>query len=90
MKIAVILPIFNEAQQIKAVIEQLKFYNYQIIAVDDGSTDDSLQILQAIDDIAILGLLSYAYRKGERPFDDNSRMVNILHSLINSKRRIAL
>jgi len=54
MKISIILPVYNEKgnleqlySEIKAVLETLSF-EYEIIAVDDGSTDGSLEILTKI------------------------------------------
>lgn len=51
MKLSVILPIFNEEKTIDVVIEELQRilhsveWEYEIVAVDDGSTDRSLQML---------------------------------------------
>ncbi len=52
MKISLIFPIFNEAQNIPILLEKIyavlinNSYNYEIIAVDDGSNDDSFSILE--------------------------------------------
>ena len=46
----IILPIYNEAKIIQNVIDELRMYlkkqKYQIVAVDDGSTDGSTAILK--------------------------------------------
>ncbi len=46
--VAVILPAFNEAENIKDVIDVIKKVSYvdEIIVVDDGSTDDTAKIAQ--------------------------------------------
>ena len=50
-KFSVIIPVFNAAATIAATIASVRaqtFVDFEIIAVDDGSTDDSLSILLAI------------------------------------------
>ena len=47
-KISIIIPVYNEEKWIKQTIENLKeqtYTNYEIILVDDGSTDKSKQIM---------------------------------------------
>jgi len=45
-KIFVVIPAYNEAKRISTVITDLLKHNYQIVVVDDGSTDNTWQILQ--------------------------------------------
>ena len=54
-KVSVVIPMYNEEEVIKAsllkiqeVLEELTRYNYEIICVDDGSKDETLNILQEI------------------------------------------
>ena len=54
-KISVVIPMYNEEEVIKAsysriqkVLENLKRYDYEIICIDDGSKDKTLNILQEI------------------------------------------
>ncbi|PIP29440.1 glycosyl transferase [Candidatus Kuenenbacteria bacterium CG23_combo_of_CG06-09_8_20_14_all_36_9] len=42
--IFIILPAFNEAQNISATLNDLLKYNYQIIVVDDGSKDNTSEL----------------------------------------------
>lgn len=44
MKIFVVIPSYNEAQHIGAVLESLKNYDYELVVVDDGSVDNTVQI----------------------------------------------
>lgn len=52
--ISIILPVFNEGANIENIYNELRKifynidYNYEFIFVNDGSTDDSLRILEAI------------------------------------------
>ena len=52
MKISIIVPIFNEAENISQLLEQITAvakqnnFSYEIIAVDDGSTDQTGKILK--------------------------------------------
>jgi len=58
MKLSIVIPIYNEAENIKPLYEELKKvleelkdkenYEYEIIFIDDGSTDGSFQILEEI------------------------------------------
>lgn len=52
-KIAVIMPVYNAAKYLKASVESVlsqTFDDFVLYAVNDGSTDDSLKILEAFDD----------------------------------------
>jgi glycosyltransferase involved in cell wall biosynthesis len=52
-RVAVIVPVYNAAGFVVETIEsilQQSFQDFVIVAVDDGSTDDSLAVLQSIDD----------------------------------------
>lgn len=44
MKIFCIIPAYNEEKNISLVIDNLKKYNYQIVVIDDCSTDKTQQI----------------------------------------------
>ncbi len=49
--LSIIIPVFNEAESIPALCDQLQSVcknDYEIIFVDDGSTDNTLQQIQAI------------------------------------------
>ncbi|MFS2055942.1 glycosyltransferase family 2 protein, partial [Variovorax sp. CT11-76] len=49
--VSVIVPCFNEGERVQEVIEQLmrsRYPNYEIIAVNDGSSDDTGPILDAL------------------------------------------
>ncbi|MCI8417925.1 MAG: glycosyltransferase family 2 protein [Lachnospiraceae bacterium] len=49
VKISIIVPVFNIASYVKKCIESIlsqSFDEYELILVDDGSTDESLKILQ--------------------------------------------
>lgn len=65
---SVIIPIYNEAEVIEKIIKELQLKlkenfsgQYEIIAVNDGSTDRSKEILEAIPGIKII---SHPYNKG--------------------------
>ncbi|SFP85442.1 biofilm PGA synthesis N-glycosyltransferase PgaC [Variovorax sp. OK605] len=49
--VSVIVPCFNEGAQVQEVIEQLmrsRYTNYEVIAVNDGSSDDTGPVLDAL------------------------------------------
>ncbi len=52
MKVSVIIPVFNEERSIDACLKSLSWQSFrdlEIIVVDDGSTDQSLEILRSMD-----------------------------------------
>ncbi|MCD6176595.1 MAG: glycosyltransferase family 2 protein [Candidatus Cloacimonetes bacterium] len=52
MKLSFVIPVFNEQNSLKQlyseIIENIKNYEYEIIFIDDGSTDESYGILQKL------------------------------------------
>ena len=52
MKFSFVIPVFNEQDSLKQlyveIIENIKEYEYEIIFIDDGSTDNSYNILQKL------------------------------------------
>src|SRR5690606_6734408 len=62
LKVCVLIPVYNNAQTIASVIEDVKNYCAHILVVVDGSTDGSLEIVQQIPNIHIL---SYSPNKGK-------------------------
>jgi glycosyltransferase involved in cell wall biosynthesis len=52
--ICVIIPTFNNASTIENVIEGVLKYSNNIIVVDDGSTDDTSQVLEKFETIDVI------------------------------------
>jgi len=48
------LPVFNEADSVEAVLNEVKRYSPHILVVDDGSTDSTSIILEKISDVTVL------------------------------------
>jgi len=59
-KLSVILPVFNEEKSIKKVLEDIKNVltkqrlEFEIVCVDDGSTDNSAKIIEKIDGVRLI------------------------------------
>lgn len=54
---AVLLPVYNEARTIGAVLDAVRgYYDGEIIVVDDGSTDESAVVLANRTDVAVVRL----------------------------------
>ena len=51
--IVAIIPSYNEEKNIKKVIKNCKKYVHKIIVIDDGSTDNTFQVIQNMDVITI-------------------------------------
>ncbi|MCA1834359.1 MAG: glycosyltransferase family 2 protein [Actinomycetota bacterium] len=60
--VSIVLPVYNEAGHVRAEIERIRAamtaseYAFEIVVVDDASTDGSRQILQATEDIRLIEL----------------------------------
>ena len=52
MKLSVVIPVFDEVENLgpldEAIRQALRGHDYEVILVDDGSTDGSLQRLEAL------------------------------------------
>ena len=49
MKISVIIPIYNVSQYLKEALDSIveqTYHDIEIICINDGSTDNSLQIIE--------------------------------------------
>lgn len=62
IKLCVIIPTFNNQKTILKVIKDVQLYTSTIIVVDDGSTDDTRNMLEETSDIILIG---YAQNKGK-------------------------
>jgi glycosyltransferase involved in cell wall biosynthesis len=61
-KVCVIIPTFNNGQTVGQVVEEVKGFCRSIIVVNDGSTDNSMDLLEGIPGIE---LISYPENKGK-------------------------
>jgi dolichol-phosphate mannosyltransferase len=48
------LPVFNEAGHVRAVLDEVRRYSPEILVVDDGSTDGTSQLLDAMRDLHLV------------------------------------
>lgn len=68
MKISVVVPVYNEEKVILNSLKKLNFFlsnhfeDYEIIAVNDGSTDNTLKILKSL---SFIKLLSHTKNQGK-------------------------
>ncbi len=62
IKCVVLIPTYNNAATISQVISDVKHYASDVIVVNDGSTDNTSQILTAIDGIRVI---EYAKNQGK-------------------------
>lgn len=46
--IYIVIPVYNERESIKHVVDSLLLHQYSVIVVDDGSTDRSIEIIQTL------------------------------------------
>ncbi|HEX5265307.1 MAG TPA: glycosyltransferase family 2 protein [Acidimicrobiales bacterium] len=58
--VSVVLPVHNEAGHIRAEVDRIRAaldaspYSYELILIDDGSTDESAQEIATIDDVQVI------------------------------------
>ena len=48
-KVSIIMPVYNSAQYIRATLDQIRkqdYPNYEVILIDDGSSDDTIEIVE--------------------------------------------
>jgi glycosyltransferase involved in cell wall biosynthesis len=63
-QVSVVLPVFNEVDHLVEEIDRIRAalesseYSFEIVVVDDGSTDGSGELLQTIDDIRLVRFAS--------------------------------
>lgn len=67
MKISVIIPVYNEAKTAEEIIKKVEALNVdkEIIAVDDGSTDGSLDVLRQLADERRIKLIKHENNSGK-------------------------
>ncbi|MFP6677677.1 MAG: glycosyltransferase, partial [Pirellulaceae bacterium] len=54
MRALTILPVYNEAQHVEAVLDEVRRYVDDVLVVDDGSTDGTAELLAKRADIVLL------------------------------------
>jgi glycosyltransferase involved in cell wall biosynthesis len=58
MKISVVIPVFNERQTIAEIVTRVRRAldgrDAEIVVVDDGSTDDTLEVLRSLDGLRLV------------------------------------
>ena len=81
-KISIVIPLYNKASHIKRTIESVlsqTFTDFELIVVDDGSTDEGARIVKSIDDQRIV----YLYKdNGGVSSARNYGVMNAKHDLI--------
>ncbi len=67
MKISIIIPVYNEAETVNEVVKRVEAIsiNKEIIAVDDGSTDGSLDILTVMASEGRIKLIKHDKNSGK-------------------------
>lgn len=61
--ISVLLPVYNGERYVKAAIESIigqSFQNFELIIIDDGSTDNSVSVIQSFSDERILFIKNHS------------------------------
>ncbi len=58
MKIFIIIPALNEAKTIGRVVGELKKYNYEVVVIDDGSSDNTSQQAELAGAVVLIHLVN--------------------------------
>lgn len=83
LKISIITPIFNREEFLNETIESVlnqDYSNWELILIDDGSTDKSLQIAQKFADEYPHKIFLFMHENGENRGASASRNLGIKHS----------
>ncbi len=70
MKIWILLPAFNEQESVKLMFPKIKKlcddnkFSYRILVVDDGSTDETLNVLRDMQDVYPLDIIAHKINRG--------------------------
>lgn len=54
MRALTILPVYNEAKHVEAVLDEVKRFTADVLVVDDGSTDGTAELLNQRNDISVV------------------------------------
>lgn len=54
MRLLIAMPVFNERKYVDQVLDKVRRYGYEILVVDDGSTDGTSQVLDRRRDIRVI------------------------------------
>jgi len=67
-RLSVVIPVYNEAENLPSLLPKLlplcREKNWQIVFVDDGSTDDSLSLLQEVESPPTVKVIRHKVNKG--------------------------
>ena len=78
-KVYILIPVFNEEKKIKRVVSDLSKYFVNIVAVNDGSTDSSRDILESLD----VTLLNHSINLGQGAAISTG--FKYIHNLMNAQ-----
>ena len=54
MRLLIAIPVFNERKYVEAVLDKVKRFHPDILVIDDGSTDGTVEYLKTRDDIQLI------------------------------------
>ena len=84
---SVVIPIFNEQENIIKLIEEIKFflksYKYELIIVDDASSDNSLKVIEDLSKKINLKVLKNKKNKGQS-YSITKAIKNSIYNIIVS------
>lgn len=65
MRPAIVIPVFNHGGNVAAVVRQALELHFPVIVVDDGSTDDTFQVVQSFAGYNEIALLHHRINQGK-------------------------
>lgn len=87
--ISIVIPVYNAAPYLSKCISSVcsqSFKNWEVLAVDDGSTDDSLKILQGIKEMIEDGGTGFVIK----PFQKEEYLTKLRWLMDNQSEREAM
>ena len=57
LRVCIIIPTFNNAATLESVIKDVALYTHQIVVVNDGSTDNTLAIVEGFPFVQVISYI---------------------------------
>lgn len=65
LEIIVVIPTYNNADKIISLVNEVLMYAREVLVVDDGSTDNTLELLQGYGFSDVVSIISYPQNQGK-------------------------
>jgi dolichol-phosphate mannosyltransferase len=64
LRLLVAIPVYNEIKYVQHVLAKVRTFHDQILVIDDGSTDGTVELLRSVEDAGQIQLLQHGTNRG--------------------------